>query len=82
MIPIKFRGANGVLSKPKNMTDAECSSLPVYRDGTYCVSCWELGEKELRKVMRTKKVFIGVLSGHTQPPIFLTATNPVKRRRK
>lgn len=76
MKPIVFDEMNGVLTKPENMTDEECSSLPVYRDGTQCISCWELSDDDIEKLSKTRKLWVFVISGVTQPPIGFSAVKP------
>lgn len=43
------------------------------------VSCWEPSEEELAEMMRTKKIYIGVMASQawpTQPPIWVLGYNP------
>lgn len=77
MTPIKFKEANRNLSKPPNMTDAECSSLWVYSDGTQCISCWKMSWKQRIKALLFGKVWLSVLSGSTQPPVWLDCDKTV-----
>lgn len=53
------------------MAESECQSLPVWSDGNQCVSCWKASFKERLLVLFTGKVWLGVLSGKTQPPVFV-----------
>lgn len=44
------------------------------------VSCWEPSEEELAEIIRTKRVFIGVVASAaypTQPPFFCTGVDPL-----
>lgn len=77
MKPIKFKEATKNLLKPENMTDKECSSLWVYNDGRECVSCWRLTWKERIKALLFGKVWLGVLSGFTQPPVWMVCDKTV-----
>lgn len=72
MKPIDFPQSTKVLQRPSTMTENECSSLPVWSDGKQCVSCWKPSFIERLKILFTGKVWIGVLSGNTQPPIFIS----------
>lgn len=54
------------------MTEKECQSLHVWSDGKQCVSCWKLSFKERLNVLFNGKVWLGVLSGKSQPPVFLS----------
>lgn len=77
MTPIKFKEANRNLSKPPNMTDAECSSLWVYSDGIQCISCWKMSWKQRIKALLFGKVWLSVLSGSTQPPVWIDCDKTV-----
>lgn len=77
MKPIEFKEMNRELKKPNNMTDEECTSLYVYTDNVICISCWKLSLKERLKALLYGKVWIGVLSGGTQPPIWLDCNRTV-----
>jgi len=81
MKPIEFKEQNKILGKPDSMTDEECGSLPVFSDRNQCISCWELTDEEIEKIKETKCVWIGVMSGHTQPPIFLAVDTPFIERK-
>lgn len=60
------------------MTKEECGELAILQlDGT-CISCWQMSLWERIKNLFTGKVWIGVLSGATQPPIYLTTKQPFK----
>lgn len=76
MKPTEFKEQNKVLSKPDNMTDEECSSLPVYTDGKLCISCWELTWRDIWQIIKTRRVWLWVLSGRTQPPVIVSADFP------
>lgn len=69
--PVKFPEANKNLLKPDSMTDEECSSLWVYNDGKECVSCWHLNWKQRILAIIFGKIWLSILSGHTQPPVWI-----------
>lgn len=77
MKPIKFKQANKNLLKPDSMTDEECSSLWVHTDGKQCLSCWKLNFKQRISALIFGKVWLCVLSGSTQPPVWLNCTKEV-----
>lgn len=77
MKPIKFKQANRELLGPKLMTDDECRNLWVFTDDTECVSCWKLSFKERIRALIYGKVWLGVLSGNTQPPVWLDCNDTV-----
>ena len=72
MKPIDFEQSTKVLQKPGTLSDAQCGALPVWCDGKQCVSCWEPSFKERIKILFGGNVWLGVLSGKTQPPVFVT----------
>lgn len=72
MKPIDFPQSTKVLQKPSTMSDYECSSLHVWNDGKQCVSCWKPTFKERMNILFGGKVWLGVLSGKTQPPVFVS----------
>lgn len=73
----KFPQANKNLSKPDSMTDEECSSLWIFTDGKQCISCWKLNWKQRFSALIFGKVWLSVLSGQTQPPVWLDCTKSV-----
>lgn len=77
MTPIKFKEANKNLAKPQNMTDEECSSLWVYTDGRQCISCWKLSWRQRIKALLFGRVWLSILSGGTQPPVWLDCDKTV-----
>lgn len=76
MRPIDFPESTKTLSKPAEMTDAECRSLPVWNDGKECISVWKAGWKERFNILLTGRVWLGVLSGNTQPPVWVDGCRP------
>ena len=71
MKPIDFPQSTKVLQRPGTMSESECQSLPVWNDGKQCVSCWKPTIKERIKILFGGNVWLGVLSGKTQPPVFV-----------
>lgn len=80
MTPIAFKEANKNLRKPSNMTDKECKSLWIYTDGQNCISCWKMTWKQRIKALLFGKVWLGVYSGSTQPPVWLDCDRTVFKR--
>ena len=70
MKTIKFKEATKELLKPESMTDEECKSMWVFNDGKQCISCWKVPIWKRIKMLFHGKVWISVLSGQTQPPIW------------
>lgn len=75
MKPINFQQSTKVLQRPSEMTEKECLPLPVWNDGKQCISCWKPTLVERLKILLTGKVWLGVLSGTTQPPVFISGEN-------
>jgi hypothetical protein len=48
--------------------------LPVWTDGEQCVSCWRLSWRERLSAVFFGRVWCAVLSGGSQPPVFVEAT--------
>ncbi|RPJ28026.1 MAG: hypothetical protein EHM33_05970 [Chloroflexi bacterium] len=69
MEPKKFEQANKTLTKPSNMTDEECGSLPVFTDGKVCISLWKMTWRERFSALFFGKLWLFVHSGYTQPPV-------------
>lgn len=78
MKPIEFKGQTIVLQKPANMTDEECSPLAILQLDNTCISCWKMTWRERIKALFTGVVWLGVLSGRTQPPVYVTIDRPFK----
>jgi hypothetical protein len=72
MKPIYFKESNVELRKPKSMKDSECGSLFIRRteDGQ-CISLWNVPFWQRVKFLFHGNVWLGVLSGKTQPPVWL-----------
>lgn len=76
---MNFKEATRILGKPASMTDEECSSLPVWSDGTQCVSAWKAETKERLCILLTGRVWLSVLSGSTPPPVWVLGTQPFNK---
>lgn len=78
MKPIDFKQSTKVLQRSSDMTDDECAALPVWSDGMQCVSCWKPSLSERISLVFGGQVWLGVASGSTQPPVFLSGKNVFK----
>lgn len=72
MKPIEFAQATKTLNAPTSLA-GRCGGLPVWSDSEQCVSCWKPSIKDRFKILFGGNIYLGVLSGKTQPPVFLTA---------
>lgn len=78
MKPIHFKEAKVELQKPPNMSAEECAPLWVDRtaDGQ-CVSCWTTSFWQRVLFLFHGRIWLGILSGETQPPVWLDCTKTV-----
>lgn len=73
---VDFPGSNMRLGAP---TGAEnVGTMHTFTNGNCSVSCWEFTDDELAEILRSRRIYISVLSGRSQPPIF-AAPESVKR---
>lgn len=77
MKPIKFEEANKNLTKPNSMSEQECGSLWVYNDGNQCISCWKMSFRQRIKALLHGRVWLSVLSGSSQPPVWVDCCKTV-----
>lgn len=76
MKPIEFDGCNVTFAKDQ----PEYLPLPAHRkeDGEV-VSCWELTDEEIQEVIKTKKIYLSLLTFNKRiQPQRLSVENPVK----
>jgi hypothetical protein len=66
---VQFSGANMLLRAPDGAEDV--SDLDPFTNGHCSVSCWELSDAEIEEIVRTRRIFISILSDRTQPPVFV-----------
>lgn len=76
MEPTDFEQSNLTLQKPADMTDDECSPLPVWTDGEKCVSRWRASWSERLRMLFTGDLWLWVHSGRTQPPVSVSTDHP------
>ena len=69
--PVEFNGANKILQPPKNYDKEQVIPMYVFTNGIICVSKWKLSEEALKEVKETGCLFVSLISGYTQPPIFI-----------
>lgn len=79
MKPLKFKEATIELKKPSSMTEEECGSLFVHqtKDG-FCISCWTtISIWDRIKFLFHGKIWLGVMTGRTQPPVWLDCSKTI-----
>lgn len=69
--PVQFKGQNNVLKAPKGVDNISCTDLPVFNNGRSSTSVWELSEKEIEEIIKTKKIYLTVWFGMSQPPVYV-----------
>ena len=72
--PIKFQEQNRELGAPPHMP--QCQPLPVWTDGTVCVSCWKVPLKLRLKMLFTGRIWLFVYGGKTQSPVGIEINHP------
>ncbi len=77
MNPAPFKESNRTLRKPDSMTDEECGSLDVFTDGKVCISCWQLSFAERIQLLLFGRLWLCIVSGPTQPPVWLRVCKTV-----
>lgn len=82
MKPVDFKEQNVVLEKPQSMSDEDCETLPVFTNGSECLSKWRPSAKERLKILFGADLWLLVLSGKTQPPVCITLENVFKDEEK
>lgn len=73
---IDFHGSNRRLGPPKGAENV--SELMTFNNGICSVSCWKLTPREVAEINRTGRVFVSILSGQTQPPVFVGDEDSVR----
>lgn len=73
---IEWHGQNKILNSPK---EADYPVLNIFNNGKVSVSCWQLTAEELAEVVQHGgKIFIAVLGGVSQYPMFVGTEESVR----
>ena len=83
MKPIPFKEKNKTLlpSGEQYSENVEgVDPLHIWTDGEQCVSCWQMTWRERVAALWHGRVWIAVLSGGTQPPIYAESSRTYFRR--
>lgn len=86
MLPTTFPESNFTFEKPKDMSDEECMSLPVWKGSSapdpdtgnqfpMIISCWKLSYEDLQEIQKTGCVWLSI-TGHGMPPVSVFTENP------
>ena len=83
--PVHFIGVNKTLTAPRGQDETQCSDLPVFHNGTYSVSRWELTPAEQGEIARTGCIYVAVyypdaegFRHRTQPPVYVGSEDGVR----
>lgn len=76
--PVDFKGSNKTLLPPKGYTKEQVIPMYIFTNNVACVSKWKLSEEALKEAVETGCLFISLLSGQTQPPIFIGSEEEVR----
>lgn len=74
MKPNTFPQAYKTLTAPEGVKNVK--DLPIFSDGIQCVSRWKPTFAERIRLIFGASVWLGVMAGKTQPPVWLGAENP------
>lgn len=81
MTPIKHQFVNKTLLAPAGQED-DVLPLPVYTDNEQCISCWQMSWRERLSALFFGRVWLSVLGGSTQPPVWLWVTRKALEKRE
>ncbi len=79
---IKFKEQTKTIGPPAGMTEEECYSLAVWSDGKQCISRWKGTWKDRLKFLFTGKLWLSVLFGESQPPVWIGTEHPFEKEKK
>lgn len=82
MIPTAFPDQTTVLHANPNQTEIDGQSvgeLPIFTDGDKVISCWQMTFRERLAALFYGKIWLGIYSGRTQPPVWLSTGKTVFR---
>lgn len=74
--PVNFSESNKTLSGE----GGEIDDLRVFNDGVQSVSCWKVNLWGLLKLLFTRKIWLGVMAGNSQPPVWISVDYPFKKK--
>jgi hypothetical protein len=80
MLPTTFEGSNFTFTKPKDMTDEQCSDLTVFKGKTedgfpVIISCWRFSKEDLETIKETGCIYLSI-NGNCMPPVSLFTESP------
>lgn len=76
--PIDWEGANKTLNPPKGYEQEQVISMRIFSNGVVCVSKWKLSQQAIDEINNTGCLFVSLISGNTQPPVFIGSEEECK----
>jgi hypothetical protein len=77
--PICWHGMNKTLQAPANEDKQRIQDIHVFNNGNCSVSCWQLTPEELADLVQNGgKIYLAVMFGKSQPPVFVGSENTVR----
>ncbi|TGP28225.1 hypothetical protein EN875_032220 [Mesorhizobium sp. M2D.F.Ca.ET.232.01.1.1] len=73
---VDFPGSNHFLGPPPGAENV--SGLHTFTNGHCSVSCWQLSDAEVDEIVKTRRVFISIHSGRTQPAVFVASESEMR----
>ncbi len=80
MKPIPFKDQTTELQPNPDQMVIEgqaVGTLPIFTDGNQVISCWQLSFIERLQALWFGRIWLGIHSGYTQPPVWLSAERSV-----
>lgn len=78
--PIQWHGMNKTLQAPASEDKQRIQDMHVFNNGNISVSCWQLTDEELIDLIQNGgKIYLAVLFGPSQPPVFVGTEDSVRR---
>lgn len=76
--PVEFPGVNLRLNAAPGSEHNVNSGIPAFNNKVSTITCWELSAEELRDILATGKVWVSIMAGSSQPPLFVGSETSVR----
>lgn len=74
---VDFPGTNKFYGAPPGKEDAVVG-IPVFTNGVCVITCWEFTDEELAEILRTRRVYMSMMSGPHLFPHYIGLENQVR----
>lgn len=68
---VDFKGTTITLTPPSGMDEMQVRTIRAYRNDLYFVTCWEFTDEEITEIIRTRRVYLSVMSQASMPPVYI-----------